>query len=134
MNYGLIVTHGKMGKAMKETLELIVGPVDCIEALSFGQCDGIDELQRSVRKFIEDRPDDRIFLFTDILGGSCANISLRFLEEERVYLFTGINLPVLIVFYTMRKSDPETLCEMLVPQGRDAIVDLKKWAEQRKKR
>lgn len=134
MNRGLIVTHGKMGMALKDTLELIVGPVDCIDALSFGQCDSIDELCNTISRYIETYSNDHVFLFSDIMGGSCANTSLRFLQEERVHMYAGINLPMLIVFYTFRKSTAEEICTTLVTQAREAIVDLRYIAEQRKRK
>lgn len=134
MNRGLIITHGKMGIALKETLELIVGPVECVDAMSFGQCDSIDELCNSITKYIAKYCDDHIFLFSDIMGGSCANTSLRFLQEERVHMYAGINLPMLIVFYTFRKNSAEDICTTLVAQARDAIVDLRYIAEQRKRK
>ncbi len=134
MNRGLIITHGKMGLALKDTLELIVGPVDCIDSFSFGQCDSIDELYGSLVKYVDKYAEDHIFLFSDIMGGSCANTSLRMLNNPRVHIYAGINLPMLIVFYTLRKSNAEDICATLITQSRDAVVDLRVVAEQRKRK
>ena len=45
-----------------------------------------------------------MLVLTDMFGGSPNNISLTFLEEDRLEVVTGVNLPMLIKAATSRQG------------------------------
>ncbi len=53
-----------------------------------------------------------MLVLTDMFGGTPSNISLSFLEDHRVEVVTGLNLPMLIKFATM--TEPKPLDELAV--------------------
>ena len=49
---------------------------------------------------------DGVLILTDMFGGTPSNISLSFLEEHRIEVVTGINLPMLIKLATLTEDKP----------------------------
>jgi PTS system mannose-specific IIA component len=47
---------------------------------------------------------DGVLVLTDMFGGTPSNISLSFLDDRRVEVVTGVNLPMLIKLATLRKE------------------------------
>ena len=47
---------------------------------------------------------DGVIILTDMFGGTPSNISLSFLEEGRVEVVAGVNLPMLIKLVTYREG------------------------------
>jgi PTS system mannose-specific IIA component len=59
---------------------------------------------------------------TDMFGGTPSNLSLSFLEEGRIDVLTGVNLPVLIRAAKMRKDSNFTeLAQSLQAYGKKSI-------------
>ena len=59
-----------------------------------------------------------------MFGGTPSNISLSFLEENRVEVLTGVNLPILIKLMRLRTKsvDLVSLKETLCKYGREKII------------
>jgi len=51
-----------------------------------------------------------VLIITDMFGGTPSNLSLSFLEEGKVEVLTGVNLPMLIKLSTYRED--KTLNEL----------------------
>src|ERR1041385_7953727 len=62
-------------------------------------------------------------IFPDMLGGTPSNISLSFLEQGRVEIVTGVNLPMIVKFATMQSEakDVATLAHVISEKGSKAI-------------
>jgi PTS system mannose-specific IIA component len=59
---------------------------------------------------------------TDMFGGTPSNMSISFLEEGRVEVLTGVNLPMLIRFTQERsRSNVGELALKLKESGREGI-------------
>jgi PTS system mannose-specific IIA component len=53
---------------------------------------------------------DGVLILTDMFGGTPSNISLSFLEDGRIELVSGVNLPMLIKITSYREG--KTLDEL----------------------
>ena len=94
----LIVTHCQLGEALIDASEFIIGfrpeytaPVTIdlnvsAEKLRKSILDGIKKVGR----------EDGVLILTDMFGGTPSNLSYTFLEEGRVEVVSGVNLPMLI--------------------------------------
>jgi len=47
---------------------------------------------------------DGVIILTDMFGGTPSNISLSFLEEGKIEVVAGVNLPMLIKLVTFREN------------------------------
>ncbi len=64
-----------------------------------------------------------MLVVVDMFGGTPANIGMTLLAPGRVELLTGVNLPMLLKFFSYRESYPLTeLAGRLKDHARDSIV------------
>ena len=123
---GLVVaTHGNLGEALLGTAAMIVGPPvrACAVSLSHGQSP--DELRAVLAAAIDrlDPEGDGVLVAADMFGGTPANIGMTLLVPGRVELVTGVNLPMLLKFFSYRERCPlAELAGQLRDHARDSIV------------
>src|SRR5712691_12147485 len=120
---GVIVTHGQLAGELLAAAEMIVGPISHITAVSIGWHDDVDAARDEVKRAIT-RVSQRVgvLLLTDMFGGTPTNIASMFLEDGRVEVLTGVNLPMVIKLATQTGS--ESLVDMarrICDQGRQGI-------------
>ncbi|MBA2524996.1 MAG: PTS sugar transporter subunit IIA [Pyrinomonadaceae bacterium] len=94
---GVIVTHGHLAGELLAAAEMIIGPISHITAVSIGWHDDVDaardEVQRAITRVSQGAG---VLLMTDMFGGTPTNIASMFLEDGKVEVITGINLPMVI--------------------------------------
>ena len=91
----LIATHGKMASGIRYTAELIVGKMDEITTID-AYVTPEDNVEKKFEEYFAQHENDRIFVFTDLMGGSVNQKLLGYSQKENVTLITGTNLPVLM--------------------------------------
>ena len=91
----LIATHGKMASGIRYTAELIVGKMDEITTID-AYVTPEDNVEKRFEEYFAQHENDRIFVFTDLMGGSVNQKLLGYSQKENVTLITGTNLPVLM--------------------------------------
>ena len=108
--YGaLIVAHDVLAMNFLKILEKIVGDVEGFEGVTINWADDHENGIKKVEKALDKLKNyDGIIIFTDMFGGTPTNISLPFLEEGRVEIITGVNLPMLIKFANMRNDSSQS--------------------------
>ncbi|HEY7784436.1 MAG TPA: PTS sugar transporter subunit IIA [Pyrinomonadaceae bacterium] len=108
---GVIVTHGHLAGELLAAAEMIIGPISFVTAVSIGWHDDVDaardEVQRAITRVSEKAG---VLLLTDMFGGTPTNIASMFLEEGKVEVVTGVNLPMVIKLAS--QSGTETLSEI----------------------
>ena len=63
-----------------------------------------------------------VLVLTDMFGGTPANLGVTFLEEDRVEVITGVNLPMLIKLARLQaSSDLLAVAREMREHGRHAI-------------
>ena len=94
----LIITHGKFGKELIRSAELIVGKQEQIYSFGLEHGDDVSELASTVCDYISQKTSQgkELIVFTDIFGGSPSNIAIQNLKKLNFYYITGVNLPMLI--------------------------------------
>lgn len=99
----VVATHGKFSEGIVDAAEVIVGAADNIETLQLNQGDDIEALNTEMVEAIKKVDQgDGVIVFTDLAGASPYNqaaIAIHSLPEEvkkKMYVFSGVNLPMLI--------------------------------------
>jgi PTS system mannose-specific IIA component len=120
---GVIVTHGHLAGELLAAAEMIIGPISYVTAVSIGWHDDVDaardEVQRAITRVSQGAG---VLLLTDMFGGTPTNIASMFLEEGKVEVVTGVNLPMVIKVAS--QSGQESLSEIahrVCDQGRQGI-------------
>ena len=91
----LIATHGKMASGIRYTAELIVGKMPGITTID-AYVEPDDNIVEKFRVFFEAHKEERIIVFTDLMGGSVNQKLMEYARKDNVTLITGTNLPVLM--------------------------------------
>ena len=107
----LLVTHGDIGKALLNCAAHILDSsplsVDC---LSINSNKNLENYSNIISKKIKDLDTGNgVLIMTDIYGATPCNLLNKFIEEDKVEVVTGINLPMLIKAISDRKDNINTL-------------------------
>ncbi|OGR13599.1 MAG: PTS fructose transporter subunit IIA [Desulfobacterales bacterium RIFOXYA12_FULL_46_15] len=120
----LLVTHANLGNALIETLEFISGKKEAqISSVSINIKEDAESLRKKINKAImEVKTDSGVIILTDMFGGTPSNLSYSFLEEGKVEVISGVNLPILFKAVNSRsKMNMETLTSVLIEHGKKSI-------------
>ncbi|MDR2019017.1 MAG: PTS sugar transporter subunit IIA [Syntrophobacterales bacterium] len=119
----IVVAHFNLAHEMVAATELIVGEQKQFGFVDILPNDDVDKLKDKVAQALKKADSgEGIIILTDMFGGTPSNISLSFLEDGKVEVVTGVNLPMLIklVSYRERKSLNE-LAQFIAHYGRKNI-------------
>lgn len=120
----LIVTHGNLAHELLNAAHQIETDVTGIEAVPLEWTDSVDDAREKIRLALERIGSDRdVIIFTDMFGGTPSNLSLSFLEKGHVEIVTGVNLPMIVKFATVKQEakDVSTLAHVISEKGMKAI-------------
>lgn len=120
----VIICHGRLAQELISATEFIVGPVSQIEAIATGREYDIDRLHEQIEQSIARvSAGSGVLILTDMFGGTPSNLGLSFLDENKVEILTGVNLPMLIKLAQIRqKYDLRGLAEFLKGYAQRNIV------------
>ena len=103
---GIIVSHGKLAEELLNALTIILGEVLNIEAISIGWYDDVEESKKKINRSLKKvSQKNGVVIFTDMFGGTPSNLSFSFLKDNQVEIITGVNLPMLIKFASLQRSN-----------------------------
>jgi PTS system mannose-specific IIA component len=104
----LIVTHPQLGEALIDTAELILGSrPEAVKALSIDITENAEDLRRKIKSHVKAVDGDQgVLIMTDMFGGTPSNMSYALLEEGRIEVISGANLPLLIRAVNYREKKP----------------------------
>ena len=120
---GIIVSHGKLAEELLNALTIILGEAPNIEAISIGWYDDVEDSKKKISQSLR-KVDQKngVIVFTDMFGGTPSNLSFSFLKENQVEIITGVNLPMLIKFVSLQRSNSlKEVTKKVVEQGKKNI-------------
>ncbi|MCJ7642969.1 MAG: PTS sugar transporter subunit IIA [Candidatus Aminicenantes bacterium] len=120
---GIIVSHGNLAEELLNALTIILGEAPNIESISIGWYDDVEDSKKKINLSLK-RVDQKngIIIFTDMFGGTPSNLSFGFLKDNQVEIITGVNLPMLIKFVSLQRSnDLKDVARKVVEQGKKNI-------------
>ena len=120
----VVVTHCHLSEELVAAARLVVGEeLKQFEAVSIAPTEGSEEIRKKIVAAIRKVDGGQgVLILTDMYGGTPSNISLSFLEEKRIEVITGVNLPMLLKLATTeRDMDLETLAAFITDYGQRNI-------------
>jgi PTS system mannose-specific IIA component len=120
----VIVSHRQLGDALIEAAEFILGEKPpAIAAVSIDLNESVDKLRAKINDGIKAvNQKAGVLILTDMFGGTPSNLSYSFLEEGRIEVISGVNLPILIKAINSRtESDLTKLATSLETYGKTTI-------------
>ena len=93
----ILVTHGQLAREFVSAMEHVVGPQAAIESVCIGPQDDAQGRREEIsEKIAEVDQGQGVIILTDLFGGTPSNLAISLLEEGKVEVIAGINLPMLI--------------------------------------
>ena len=119
----VVVTHGQLATELLNAAETIVGDLPNFAAVSIGWHDDVELARTEIAETIARMNTGRgVIVATDMFGGTPSNLAMTLLEEGRVEVVTGVNLPMLIKLASIREVDDlRELARRIREDGRGAI-------------
>jgi PTS system mannose-specific IIA component len=120
----VIVTHCHLAEELICAAQLVVGEdLKQFQAVSVEPKDASEAIREKILAAIRKVDSGQgVLILTDMYGGTPSNISLSFLEEKKIEVITGVNLPMLLKLATL--EDPltlEPLAEFITDYGQRNI-------------
>lgn len=107
----MVVAHFNLAQEMVAAVELIVGKQEQFESVGILPDEDIEKIRGKIIQALKMADSgDGVLILTDMFGGTPSNISLSFLEDGRIDLVSGVNLPMLIKLTSHREG--KTLDEL----------------------
>jgi PTS system mannose-specific IIA component len=114
----VLVTHGHLANEFRAALEHVVGPQKQVEAVSIGPDDDIEQRRKDIIAAVTNVDlGDGVVILTDMFGGTPSNLAISVMNEAKVDVVAGINLPMLIKLASVRET---ASLEQAVIQAQDA--------------
>lgn len=103
----VIVTHGRLAEEFRAALEHIVGQQEQLATISIGPDDDMHKRRQDILSAIAAVDSgDGVILLTDMFGGTPSNLAISAMEDTRVEVIAGVNLPMLIKLASVRGEAP----------------------------
>ncbi len=103
----VLVTHGGLAAEFRAALEHVVGPQEQIETVSIGPDDDVECRRRDIVDAVTKVDDGSgVILLTDMFGGTPSNLAISVMDEGKVEVIAGANLPMLIKLASVRGEKP----------------------------
>ena len=119
----VLVTHGRLADEFRAALEHVMGPQKQIEAVTIGAEDDSDLCRNDIIEAVN-RVDsgDGVAILTDMFGGTPANLAISIMEQARIEVLTGVNLPMLVKLASVRNRSIAEAVRMALEAGRKYIT------------
>lgn len=120
----LIVSHRQLGDALIDCIEFIEEErPKALESVSIDLRENAADLRSKIEKAIKKVNQRKgVLIFTDMFGGTPSNLAYSFLEEGKIEVLSGVNLPILFKAVSMRKTKSlNELAQYLETFGKKSI-------------
>ena len=101
----VLVTHGKLAQEFIAAMEHVVGPQKNVKAVCIGPEDDMEERRSEIIDSVAKVDNGQgVAILTDMFGGTPSNLAISVLDQGKVEVIAGINLPMLIKLASLRGS------------------------------
>jgi len=122
----VVVTHGHLAKELISAVNFVLSSSPSVKmvGVSLDPDREFETFKQDIKNAIKKvKEKDGILLVTDMFGGTPSNISLTFLEENKVEVVSGVNLPMLLKLATLKDSVTlEEAVKTAESAGRENII------------
>jgi len=131
----VVITHGKLAEELISSVKFVVADKSAVkmEGVSLDPREEFETFSQRIKNTIKRIDDgDGVLLVTDMFGGTPSNVSLTFLEEKKVEVISGVNLPMLLKLATISsKLTLDEAVKIAESAGRDNIIVASKLLQKR---
>lgn len=119
----IVVTHAGLATSLISAAAMVTGSTELSEAVELHADDPADEMVARIADALERVGNDGAIIMTDMFGGTPSNAAMSFLQENRVEVITGVNLPMMVEYFSRRERMAfDELCASLQRCGRESVI------------
>lgn len=116
----VIVAHGRLADEFLSVLQTLYGPQAQTATMSVGPDDDIDVKRQELLALTQKvNSGSGVVIVTDLFGGTPSNLAVSVMNEGKIEVLAGINLPCLVKLAALRETDQMSAA---VRQAREAGV------------
>ena len=124
----IVVSHGSYARGLVDTVQMIAGKQEDLEAFGLESEESVDTLKEKIRQSIDQASqEEEILILTDIFYGSPFNTVISLMPEYDLYHVTGINLPLMmeVIMGRISGKHAEEICKELLKAAPDTVRDVR---------
>jgi PTS system mannose-specific IIA component len=122
----VLVTHGRLADELISAVKFVVADKCAvkIEGVCLDAREEFETFAKKIKNAIKKVDEgEGVLLITDMFGGTPSNVSLTFLEEKKLEVISGVNLPMLLKLATLpSKVTLDEAVKIVESAGRDNII------------
>jgi len=103
----VLVTHGRLAEEFAAALEHVVGRQEALRSVCIGPDDDMEVRRKEIIAAVAEVDRGRgVIVLTDMFGGTPSNLAISMLDQGKVEVIAGMNLPMLIKLASVREQEP----------------------------
>jgi PTS system mannose-specific IIA component len=101
----VVITHCRIAEELLKAAELILGPIPACIPIGISADEKLEKIAERVEQALARVEEgEGVLILTDLFGGTPSNVSLSFLQEKKVEVVSGVNLPMLLKISISRQG------------------------------
>jgi PTS system mannose-specific IIA component len=99
----VVVSHGRLADEFVAAAEHVLGPQEQMRAVAIGPHDDMEERRADIIDAVRAvEKGDGVVILTDMFGGTPSNLAISVINQVKIEVIAGVNLPMLIKLAEVR--------------------------------
>ena len=99
----VVVSHGRLADEFVAAAEHVLGPQEQMRAVAIGPNDDMEERRTDIIDAVRAvERGDGVVILTDMFGGTPSNLAISVINQVKIEVIAGVNLPMLIKLAEVR--------------------------------
>jgi len=102
----VLVTHGNLATELVKVMEHVVGPQDQLTTITIEPDDDMEKRREDILNSVQFVDKGLgVIILTDMFGGTPSNLAISIMEQAKIDIIAGVNLPMLIKLASVRSIE-----------------------------
>ena len=103
----VIVTHGRLAEEFRLVMEHVVGPQQNVIAICIEPTDNMEQRREDILAAIDKVETGKgVIVLTDMFGGTPSNLAISIMNNRKIEVLAGVNVPMLVKIASAREKMP----------------------------
>ena len=121
----VLVTHGYLANELIRAMEHVVGHQENVEAICIGAEDDMDQRRSDILSAVKNvNTEDGVVVATDMFGGTPCNLAISIMDNAKLEVIAGVNLPMLVKFACCRDTENLEECVTKVQEAGKKYINI----------
>ncbi len=101
----VLVTHGLLADEFVKAMEHVVGPQENVASICIGPDDDMEQRRADILASVSNTDTgEGVIVLTDMFGGTPSNLAISIMDQGKIEVIAGLNLPMLIKLASVREG------------------------------